>query len=278
MSEGQLVPADCFVAVYGDDIGQRYDLSDEPAVFGRSEEAQVFIDSEHVSREHCVVERDGRHRYITDLESTNGTYVNDKPISRHRLASGDLVQLGEAMFKYLREHDLTAAYFEEIHQIAITDGLTSVSNKRALNEFLEREFARSRRHGRDLSVLLVDLDHFAQVNDQLGHIAGDLILREFATVLMRRVRRDEMFARHDGTRFAIVLPESAAEGATAYAEILREMVEAYEFVIDDATVSLTVSVGVGTFNPHMATPQDLIRAAEGKLFDAKQSGRNCVVV
>lgn len=278
MSEGQLVPPDCLVAVYGDDVGQRYDLGDGPAILGRAEDATVFIDSEHVSREHAVLERDGRHRYVADLGSTNGTYVNDKPVARHRLASGDLIQLGEAMFKYLREPDLKAAYLEEIHQIAITDGLTSVANARALGEFLDREFSRARRHGRDLALLLVDLDHFSMVNEQLGHIAGDLILREFATVLHRRIRRDEMLARPESSRFAIVLPESSGAGAAAYAEILREMVEAYEFTIDDATVSLTVSVGVGAINPHMAALTDLVRAAEGKLFEAKQSGRNCVAV
>ena len=277
MSEGQLAPTDCFVAVYGDDVGERYDLSDEPTVFGRSAAATVFIDSEHVSRDHAVVERDGRHRYITDLDSTNGTYVNDKLVTRHRLVDSDLVQLGDSMFKYLCQPDLRQAYFEEIHRLAITDGLTSVPNDRALTACLDREFARSRRHARDVALLLLDVDHFARVNDQLGHVAGDLILREFAMVLARRIRRDELLARYDGAKFAIVLPESAVQGAIAYAEILREMVELYEFSIDEASVSLTISVGVGAFNPHMTSPLDLLRAAEGKLFEAKQAGRNCVV-
>jgi len=104
------------------------------------------------------------------------------------------------------------------------------------------------------------------------------VLREFAQVLVRRIRRDELLARHRGNKFVIVLPESNIDGAACYAEILREMVELQEFSVDGNEVALTVSLGVSTFDPHMTTPADLIRAADTKLAQAKQSGGNRVVV
>ena len=278
MSEGQLAPADCFVTVYGDEVGRMIEFTDVPFVFGRSEEVSVFIDSEHVSREHCVVEREGRHRYLVDLESTNGTFVNDTLVKRHRLVHGDFVQIGDSMFRYLCDTDLRGAYHRAIHDIVITDGLTSALNTVALEDFLEREFARARRHQRAVSLLLLDLDKFSMVNTQLGHVAGDLVLRQFSLMMKRRIRRDELFARVGATRFAIVLPETGPEGAAKFAEILRAKVEAHEFVLDDAALSLTISLGVSSLNTHMTQAQDLLRAAESKLVEAKDGGRNRVVI
>lgn len=270
--------AECLVMIYGDAVGRRHDLDDAPISFGRDDACSIPLDSEHVSREHARVERDGIHRYVVDLNSTNGTFVNDKAVTRHRLQPGDEVQIGEMIFKYLVSTDIEAAYYEEIYRMALTDGLTGIANARRLDEFLEREFARSRRHGRDLSVLLLDLDRFADINERLGHVAGDLVLREFSQLIARRIRRDELFARYSGEAFAIVLPESNVDGATAYAEILREMVEAHEFVLDGTPVSITVSIGVATFDPQMTAPADLVQAADGRLYQAKQGGRNRVVV
>jgi len=270
--------AACLVVVHGDQPGRRLDLPLGPVTFGRDGTADIVLDSEHVSREHARIERDGVYRYLEDLDSTNGTYVNDKPITRHRLRSGDLIHVGEMLFRYLAGSELDALYFEEIHRLAAHDGLTGLANARALDEFLEREFARSRRHGRDLALLMMDLDDFKTVNERLGHVAGDAVLRAFAQLVSRRIRKDELLARFGGDEFVIVLPESTIDGATAYAEILREMVEAHAFDVDGATVQLTLTVGVAAFDPHMVAARDLLRAADAKLYSAKQVGYNRVVV
>ena len=105
--------------------------------------------------------------------------------------------------------------------MTIMDGLTQIHNKRYLFEALEREMIRARRHERDLSVLMFDIDHFKRINDQYGHLAGDYVLRELARIVQERIRRDEVFARYGGEEFAIVLPETPLEGAAALAENLR---------------------------------------------------------
>ena len=97
--------------------------------------------------------------------------------------------------------------------MTICDGLTGIANVRHLDEFLDREFARSRRHGRDLCVLMMDLDHFKNINDEFGHLTGDFVLRELAGLLAQRVRREELLARYGGEEFVLVLPETRLDGA-----------------------------------------------------------------
>ena len=105
--------------------------------------------------------------------------------------------------------------------MTIIDGLTQIHNKRYLFEALEREIIRARRHERDLSLLMFDIDHFKRINDQYGHLAGDYVLRELARIVQERIRRDEVFARYGGEEFAIVLPETSLDGGGALAETLR---------------------------------------------------------
>lgn len=270
---------ECLVVLHGEALGRRYALTTDDVIIGRDLGADVILDAQHVSRQHARVylREEGDGRGLEDLGSTNGTYLNDEPVTDRPLQSGDLIQVGEVIFKYLAGDDLEAAYHEEIYQMAITDGLTSIPNGRYLKEFLDREVARVRRHQRALSVLFLDIDHFKKVNTDLGHVGGDLVLRDFAQLLSVRIRRDELMARYGGEEFVIVLPEADLEGACRYAEILRQRVEAHEFVFDGRRVPITVSVGVATWDHElMHTAQDLIREADDKLREAKAAGRNRV--
>ena len=268
---------ECLVLLYGDtSIGKKYDLLGDEILIGRDATNHVVVEVDSVSRRHVVLELEGDHRVIADLQSTNGTYVNDIPVERQTLRSGDLLRVGDVIFKYLSGGNIEAAYHEEIYRMTIRDGLTSVFNVRYLNEFLEREFARSRRYGRHLCVLMLDIDHFKQVNDDHGHLAGDHVLRELASLMNRRVRREELLARYGGEEFVLVLPETTAEGAAAYAETLREMVDKYPFSFEETQLHVTVSIGVGNFDPNMARPADLLGSADEKLYEAKRSGRNKV--
>ena len=127
--------------------------------------------------------------------------------------------------------------------MTICDGLTGVANVRYPDESLEREFARSRRHGRDLCLLMMDLDHFKAINDDYGHLTGDFVPRGWRCS-SRSVRREELLARYGGEEFVLVLPETQLDGARAYAEALRKMVEAHDFCFEDQHIQVTVSIGV----------------------------------
>ncbi|MCB9729822.1 MAG: GGDEF domain-containing protein [Deltaproteobacteria bacterium] len=268
---------ECLVVLYGGSIGRKYDLYGEEILIGRDPLNHIVIEVDSVSRNHARIVSDGDRRYVEDLDSTNGTYVADQQISRGALRSGDLLRVGDVIFKYLAGQDIEAAYHEEIYRMTISDGLTSIANLRYLQEFLERELARSRRYGRDLSVILIDIDHFKAVNDSLGHLCGDYVLRELCQLLARRVRREELLARYGGEELLLVLPETTVEGAASYGERLRAMVEAHRFVFEGHTVAVTVSMGVAGFAANMARPRDLIRVADERLYHAKRNGRNRVV-
>ncbi|MFT7581156.1 MAG: two-component system cell cycle response regulator [Myxococcota bacterium] len=269
--------AECLVMLYGESIGKKFDLSPGHSSIGRDPFATVVLDADSVSRAHARIEVGVDGTYVADLDSTNGTFVNDLTVERQRLNSGDLVKIGDVIFKFLAGQDIEAAYHEEIYRMTISDGLTSIANVRYLNEFLEREFARSRRYGRDLAVLLIDIDHFKRVNDDLGHLTGDYVLRELAQVVNERVRREELFARYGGEEFVLVLPETTRQGALEYGEIIRQLVEQHKFSFDGTHIAVTISAGVGVFGPGTGRPHDIIRLADENLYKAKRAGRNRVI-
>lgn len=270
---------DCLVVIYSPDqrnFGKRTLLGSEPLRVGRERGNQIVLPSDSVSRRHCRIDQRKNTWYIKDLGSTNGTYVNDQLIEEYQLRRGDQVKIGDTIFKYLSGSDVEAQYHETIYRMTIMDGLTNVHNKRYLIESLEREIPRANRHQRALSVLLFDLDHFKNVNDTYGHIAGDYVLKEVAAVASRRLRPDDVLGRYGGEEFGVVLPETDLEGAAAIAEELRALIESHVFEFEGERIPVTASIGCSELPNADATAMEIIKAADVKLYEAKRSGRNRV--
>lgn len=268
--------ADCMVVIYSSDarqFGKRYVLERDSLTMGRGQENLVVLDNDSVSRRHCRIERRSAAWYVVDLDSTNGTYVNDDLVKEYQLRRGDQVKIGDTIMKYLTGSDVEAQYHETIYKMTIVDGLTQVHNKRYLLETLEREIPRGRRHGRPLSVLMFDIDHFKNVNDTFGHLAGDYVLKEVATLVKSRLRPDDVFGRYGGEEFCALLPETPLVGAGAIADDLRKRVAERKFVFENENIPLTVSIGCGELTPEMDA-SGLIKAADEKLYEAKRTGRN----
>jgi len=267
---------ECLVVIYGGDLGRKYELSKEVVTLGRDPDNTVIIDADSVSRHHARVETYHGSKFLVDLNSTNGTYLNDTVAMREQLSSGDLIKVGDTIFKYLAGSNIESAYHEEIYTMTVTDGLTQIPNKRALMDFLGREFSRARRYSRNLGCLIFDIDHFKRINDQYGHLTGDYVLRELAQVVRRRIRKDEIFARYGGEEFCIVLPEAESGGVSEFAEMLRSIVEQHIFEFESEQIAVTISLGIAHLNESMDGPVDLIKAADEKLYQAKNEGRNRV--
>ena len=247
-------------------------------VIGRGHDCDILLDRDAVSRRHARIERGaapGEGWRVIDLDSTNGSYVNDVPIRNHVLGDGDRLKIGNAIFKFLTGGNVESAYHEEIYRMTIIDGLTQAYNKRYFIEQLERELARAGRNRRPLSLLLFDIDHFKQINDTHGHLTGDHVLREMAARVRRRVRKDEIFARYGGEEFAVVLPEATREQALSIAETLRQIVERDPFEFEHERIAVTISVGVATVNEEVPAPA-FIKSADDCLYRAKREGRNRV--
>jgi len=265
----------CIVQIYGDGLGKRYSIKDEVTI-GRSEASTIAVDIPNVSRKHARIFLDQGRCWVEDLGSTNGTHVNDVEIGGPQcLANGDLVTTGSLVFKFIVGGNIEALYHEEIYRLTILDGLTGVHNKRFFLEFLDRELARARRHGRTLSLALLDLDHFKKINDTHGHLVGDTTLKRVAHLIRDRVRQDELLARYGGEEFAVVLPETDLGGALSFAEMIRRQIEEYSFTFDGQDISVTVSIGVATMGPD-DDADALIGETDTQLYRAKSAGRNRV--
>jgi len=269
--------AECLVEIYGANLGRRIVLDHSPTHIGRGIDADVPIGSDAVSRRHAMLEHRETGWVVIDLDSTNGTWVNDLSVTEAMLASGDNIQVGDTIFKYLAGNQLEALYFEEIYRMMVFDGLTGVNNRRSLLEFLDREVSRARRHGRNLSVIFVDLDNFKEINDTYGHLAGDLVLKQVARAFQDRIRREELVGRYGGDEFVVVIPESREEDVQRFAEIIKERVDSQAVEFDRQRIHVTVSVGIASLTSDIESAEDLLARADKRLFDAKRSGKNRVV-
>ncbi|MFP2933758.1 diguanylate cyclase [Pyxidicoccus sp. 3LG] len=266
------------VVIYGLDLGRKFDLTREETLIGRSSKADIQIDQESVSRNHASITNTREGVRVQDLGSTNGTFINDEMVEGVReLRNGDLVKIGRTIFKYIAGGNIEAAYHDEIYRLTTMDGLTQIYNRRYFDEQLDRELSRSRRYERVLSLVLLDIDHFKHVNDQYGHLAGDSVLKQLASTVRTKIRREDVFARYGGEEFAILLPEVSLGGTRQLAEKVRKLVEKQRFEFDRQAIPVTVSLGVATLEPQHREPGDLVRSADERLFEAKSAGRNRVV-
>jgi two-component system cell cycle response regulator len=270
----------CVVHIYptGPGMGTRYILGDNPMVIGRGNDCDIRINDHSVSRRHARIQPAADGYYAVDLQSTNGTFVNDQQSSICKLKDGDYLRVGNCIYRFLAGGNVESEYHEEIYRLTIIDALTDIHNKRYLMEFLDRELSRSARYERPLSLIVFDLDRFKSINDEMGHLGGDYALRELSAIVKGCIRKEELFARYGGEEFIVVLPETNREGGIKAAERIRSLVEQHLFQYEDKTFPVTVSVGVTcTEGGEILTPTDLIRQADERMYQAKTLGRNRVV-
>jgi diguanylate cyclase (GGDEF)-like protein len=172
---------------------------------------------------------------------------------------------------------------EKLSRLALTDGLTGLANRRAFDEALEREWKRTAREGSQISLLLLDVDHFKPFNDRYGHQVGDDCLRAVAIAVREAVRGTDIAARYGGEEIAVILPSTNSVGAVAAAEKVRTAVEALQITHEGNPEGggwVTASVGAATaLSRHggtMRMPESLLLAADTAMYKAKREGRNRV--
>jgi diguanylate cyclase (GGDEF)-like protein len=276
ITEHQPTKEACLVVIYGPDLGRKYSLESPSLTLGRSNKCDIQIDQESVSRAHSKIVNAGRSVRIRDLGSTNGTYVNDELVEERTLVDGDFIKIGRTIFKFLSGGNIERAYHEEIYRLTTVDGLTQIFNKRYFSEALAREIARATRYRRELSLVMFDLDHFKDVNDTHGHLAGDAVLKTLSLTVKSKIRTEDIFARYGGEEFAIILPEIDGHNAHQFAEKVRRIVETTEFRFEGTKIPVTISMGVSTLDLEEPTAVAIIRRADERLYEAKSAGRNCV--
>jgi two-component system, cell cycle response regulator len=270
----------CLVHIYptGLAMGTRHLLERETIVLGRGDDCDITVLDNSVSRRHARFELDIDGYLVTDLDSTNGTFVNDVPAKGTPLADGDYLRVGNILYRFLAGGNVEAEYHEELYRLAIHDALTGLYNKRYLMDYLQREIDRSTRYNRPLALILFDIDHFKAINDTMGHLAGDVTLRDLAERLRSKICKDDLLARYGGEEFAAVLTEADRATAAELAELLRRTAEDLPFTFEGRPYAVTISLGVASIQgDEVLTPQALIQRADECLYRAKREGRNRVV-
>ncbi len=172
-----------------------------------------------------------------------------------------------------------ALLFEQVEKLSVTDGLTGLDNHQQMQNFLKNEVIRCRRYDSPLSVIMMDIDHFKQVNDNYGHQKGDDILLEFATTMKKFCRSNDVAARYGGEEFFLILPETKVKGAFHIAERIREEMAQQTFKHKGTNFNVTVSCGIAEYDAKlMKDAADIIKVADLALYQAKHGGRNQTVI
>lgn len=191
----------------------------------------------------------------------------------------DQVELLHSASKHLALALRNAMLFNEARIQAQFDGLTKLYNRKHFDSRLEEELLRHQRYMHQLSVVMLDLDHFKQINDVYGHQAGDLVLKETGKMLQDSIRTTDFAARYGGEEFALLLPQTDQGQAWALAERIRLRIAKKRFTIDNRSFRVTASMGIATLQPGSLKPKSqLMHEADSALYDAKAGGRNMVII
>ena len=265
----------------GDEIGALRSLSADVTVVGRTAGCDIVVPETRVSRRHAMIRRltPGSNEFeLVDLRSTNGTFLNGVRIERAPLHNGDKFGIGDRIFKFSLLDAADLAYQSRIVEMIHVDELTGLLTKRSLFRALEKEVIRSTRYRHPLAVLMMDLDHFKQVNDTHGHLVGSHCLSEVGRIIRESTRVMDLSGRYGGEEFITVLPETSAEDGLIVADRIREAVGRSAFKHNDTTYGVKLSAGVAALPVHGSSVETLVQAADVALYKAKRTGRNrCII-
>jgi two-component system cell cycle response regulator len=266
----------------GLNAGQILALDGFEHVLGRGTDADLWLEDPAISRAHArVLRRPDGHFSIEDAGSTNGTFVSGRRVhGRADLESGDRIQLGPTqMLRFAITDDAEEELQRRLYESSTRDALTRAFNRKYLNERLLAEVAHSRRHKTQLTLLMLDLDRFKEVNDEHGHQVGDMVLRVAASHLQRLIRIEDVLARYGGEEFVILARSTLLRDAGRLAERVRSTIERLQIAPHEGySIAVTVSIGIAALSELSpeAGPNDLIALADGRLYRAKLAGRNRV--
>ncbi len=269
----------CLIVIRGHSVGLLYELDPSRAsIIGRSADVELTIDDVAVSRKHASIES-GRDGFaLIDLDSTNGIFVNGVRVKHHLLRDGDRVQVGTTtILKFCYQDEMEASFQKQLYDSATRDPLTKIYNRKFFLETLDVDFAHAHKNDTALSLILLDIDHFENVNDTYGHLAGDQALVDISVLIQKALRTEDVLSRYGGEEFAVLLRFTSGQAAISIAERIREAVRDHTFMFEDHEFRLTVSIGVATiWLRSYESPTDLIKDSDEHLYRAKQSGRNRV--
>jgi len=282
-----LRPALVFLS--GELIAVPIPLEREEVILGRALGADVRINDYAASRRHAKVTKVLNEKtqtldfVLTDFGSRNGTYLNGERISEVTLQNGDKITIGEHILRFDLLDEIDREYQLQIHRLISHDDLTGLLSSRSFFSELRREAARAKSENMPFCVLMMDIDHFKNVNDTYGHLTGSKTIEEIGESIMNCVRSGDAAARFGGEEFAAFLLDAEMGQAIIAAERIREAIEEREFSVirqgrPASTHHVTMSIGISSFPHDSLDPIELVEMADSALYRAKREGRNKVCV
>jgi two-component system, cell cycle response regulator len=262
-------------------IGKQWLLTKTDLTIGRSVESDIYVSDVSLSRAHAKFIVVGSDVSILDLGSTNKTQVNGvalPPMSAKRLTNNDQIKAGNIILKFLEKGSLEAISNQQVFEKAQKDALTGAFSKGALLEKGPESIKRAEVLTEPVSVITFDIDHFKKINDTYGHPGGDYVLKEMGQLIQSKlVRSNDYFARYGGEEFVLILQVTPIKTATDVAERVRQTIEMHPFSFLDKKFQVTISIGVAE-KKEDDNWENLYNRADKALYQAKQAGRNRVMV
>jgi diguanylate cyclase (GGDEF)-like protein len=264
-----------FVVLTGSRVGERASLSGN-ALLGRDPDATVVLNDPGVSWHHAVVQDRGEHYVIVDLESTNGTRVNDVLEKEAVLSPGDKVRLGSTTLRFEIQDEHDEAFTDAIAQLVNIDDLTGLYLRRRFDRELDALVATARTTGAEVGLLAMDLDGVKAINDEHGHLFGAYTIAESGKLIGEEVRDAGFACRFGGDEFIAALPDRDLSGSVEIAERIHARIGAHRFEHEGVILHAGISIGVATFPTDAADALSLFKAADSALYEAKRTGKNRV--
>ena len=259
----------CLVEIYGSRPARRIDLVDEAYEIGRIDSNAIVIDSPSVSRVHARLSHSRFGLVIADLDSTNGTFVNDARVRECPLRRGDHIKIGTTIFKVLGGPDVDESYAAERSRIAVTDGLTQAMNRACFVETIEQRRLSARVSSRVLALLLVEVPDFASVCERHQVVVGERVVSLLAGLLRQRVRSEDALARVGRACFAMLLDHTDLEATRALGRKISRHVQLSTFRCNDSVVPVQVRTRAVELLPNPEPPA--VRVVEQALLELRRS-------
>ncbi len=262
----------------GVDAGLRIPLTKDSLSIGRTVEADLVFHDEQISRRHALISLDaGANAFIlTDLGSTNGTFVNDRPVTKCELKDGDKIFVGTTILKFVLQDEVESESGEIVDRLMFQDDLTGLVVKRRFYNELKIQLHYAGVQAKPLSVMMMDMDGLKKINDTHGHPTGAYIISEVGKIIGRICNQSGQACRYGGDEFVAYLLGSSKADAMQIGEAIRVAVKDHVFQKDGNDLRVSISIGVAAFPENGRSLETITKAADEALYRAKAKGRDTV--
>jgi two-component system cell cycle response regulator len=268
--------------IRGAEIGLEYEVKPGDNIIGRQKDANIRINNKSISRRHAQIvykpeEQPDKRYTIYDLQSTNGTRVNNQSVDSTALHDGDRVQFGSVVCKFREIDSLEKNYLRELKKLIEYDKQTELLQLKPFYQKLQTVLTEAESAGRSLSILMMDLDGLKKINDLHGHLVGTHVIIEIARIIHEELSPFGVAAVYGGDEFVGYLPNTDKLAAQETAERLRKRVDELQFKEVELKQRVTISIGVAEYPSDALEMMVLVGNADKALYAAKSRGKNCVV-